>query len=551
MNQTLRDIVAMLDGSDMELRLAAIRVLGALGSDEPAVTGALSKAAESKAPLVRQYALDALGKLGATAGVDSVLESLGEPGDVGRHAAEALKSYGTAAAKHVRPIMKKAPPTTKRVLIDVLASIGTGACLDLLLEFLLDPDFEIVREVCNTIRGRLDGMSAAQRSRLLVRVQKMLTSKAVKGKTRPTVSALILLGHLRDPKARKPLLDHAKPAHPGSVRRYALLGLARIEPAKRLTARDATTLVGYLQEEDFADVVSPTLEALRGIELPETTVRAVAKLAAAENRDLQRFALRALGGFRSAGAMKVLLAALDGDDDELREAAARSLSHQPSAGPALTTLFVKTDNSVRAWTIAKVLKPHAPELKKVSLDAVMRRLKAALKGLAAESGNEELVSACFYVLRHTGRPKLASALVADCKKLASGRSADPAAARMLFAQLARVEVLPLTDRYELAVVGLQLSPKQLQRDHRSADPCLRLVGRLIEEPKLNLARKLAAEGRRLDAETYHYLGFHFGEQLHAHREFGGKMLAHVIKKSPRSKWAAQARSKMNAEGLVE
>ena len=69
------------------------------------------------------------------------------------------------------------------------------------------------------------------------------------------------------------------------------------------------------------------------------------------------------------------------------------------------------------------------------------------------------------------------------------------------------------------------------------------------DSSLDLAKKLAAE-RQLGPEDYYYLGFHFSEQLHAARDFGGRLLQHVVKKHPRTDWAKQARNKLGAEGLL-
>jgi hypothetical protein len=54
----------------------------------------------------------------------------------------------------------------------------------------------------------------------------------------------------------------------------------------------------------------------------------------------------------------------------------------------------------------------------------------------------------------------------------------------------------------------------------------------------------------LDGEDLFYLGFHFTEQSHHAREFGRQVLELLIKRSPRSELAKNARRKLKSEGLI-
>jgi len=53
-----------------------------------------------------------------------------------------------------------------------------------------------------------------------------------------------------------------------------------------------------------------------------------------------------------------------------------------------------------------------------------------------------------------------------------------------------------------------------------------------------------------DAEDLFYLGFHFAEQTHQAREFGRQVLELLVKRSPRSELAKNAKRKLKSEGLV-
>jgi hypothetical protein len=54
----------------------------------------------------------------------------------------------------------------------------------------------------------------------------------------------------------------------------------------------------------------------------------------------------------------------------------------------------------------------------------------------------------------------------------------------------------------------------------------------------------------LDVEDLFYLGFHFAEQSHRAKEFGKQVLETVVKRSPKSDVAKQAKRKLKSEALL-
>jgi hypothetical protein len=53
----------------------------------------------------------------------------------------------------------------------------------------------------------------------------------------------------------------------------------------------------------------------------------------------------------------------------------------------------------------------------------------------------------------------------------------------------------------------------------------------------------------LDAEDFFYLGFHFAEKDRQEQKLGGEALKLAIKRSPKSKLAKDAKTKLKREGL--
>ena len=54
----------------------------------------------------------------------------------------------------------------------------------------------------------------------------------------------------------------------------------------------------------------------------------------------------------------------------------------------------------------------------------------------------------------------------------------------------------------------------------------------------------------LEADDLYYLGFHFAEQPGRWQPFGGRVLQLLVKRSPKTKAAQAAKSKLKREGLA-
>ena len=123
--------------------------------------------------------------------------------------------------------------------------------------------------------------------------------------------------------------------------------------------------------------------------------------------------------------------------------------------------------------------------------------------------------------------------------------------RQLENMLNEVEVARLTDKLSIADLlerYAKTSGRDLSASARTADPALQQLARLIGSHE---AQTLAfvAKAKWLKPEELYYLGFHFAEKERAEKKFGGEMLRLVARRSPRSKLAKDARSKLRGEGL--
>jgi len=78
--------------------------------------------------------------------------------------------------------------------------------------------------------------------------------------------------------------------------------------------------------------------------------------------------------------------------------------------------------------------------------------------------------------------------------------------------------------------------------------CVQQMARLIGSHEADTLA-FVSKAKWLEPEELYYLGFHFVEKERAEKKFGGEMLRLVVKRSPRSKLAKDAKSKLRGEGL--
>jgi hypothetical protein len=88
----------------------------------------------------------------------------------------------------------------------------------------------------------------------------------------------------------------------------------------------------------------------------------------------------------------------------------------------------------------------------------------------------------------------------------------------------------------------------LALEARTADPGLQQFARLIHSHEIDPAERLT-KAKWLEAEDLFYLGFHFTEGSRPDRDFGAAALRLLLKRSPRSKLAKDARSKLRSAGI--
>jgi len=536
MDRDLQKICSMLQSPDGMRRCAAAMVLTELAPKDAAVVKALGESLANASQLLTRYVLEAFDAISSRAVVPYVLPLLeADEVETKLRAVGILAKVGGDVLPEIQKQFAQATPQQRIVLVDVLARIHDRAALQVILELLFDPDFELVKEACQAVRRHVS--DAAPKVRLVMHQQvvKFMNSARVKKTDRVLTSCLLLVGYIGAPAARQVLLKHAMPRSLGYIRRNALIGLKDLEITGPAANQTAKVLLPFLTETDPV-IAQHALDIIERLALTGAYESAWRKLLAAQHPPVRAFAARRLAASDDAGTNKMLLGLLDHEDTHVGDIAAGALAHHKGATQLLLDAFAKERTPERAWRLAKILKPHGGTVDQKTL---AKCAKLAAKDLADGNARAE---AMLYFLRNADA-KLADEVLRETG-MAFKKAKKWAKAVECLRQLVNSESFDAEVRYELSVCNLKQSPKDLSPHLRSEDHALRGFQGLLQGRTFKLLERLNKENA-LDAADLCYVGFHFTELPGPEdAKFGAALLEQVIKRWPKSPEAKSARNKL-------
>ena len=536
MDKFIRQIMGMLQSPDGMRRCAAAMVFAELKPKDPAVVRALGEALKDANQLLTRYILEAFEAIATRAVVPYVLPLLEAPDvETKLRAAGIIARAGGEMIGELRKQFQNANPMQKRVLVDILARIHTKESLALILDTLLDPDFELVKEACQAVRRHIGDATPGDRAQMHKQVLKFMNASRVKKDERVLTSCLLLVGSIGAPDATKVLLQYSLPRHTIYVRRHALLGLKNQEFTGKSLGPVAQQMFKFLSEPDYLNIVQNALDIIEKISQVKSFDKLWPKYLTSKHPSVRTFAARKLAANDNAATNKLLMKLLRGDDPQLSEIAAGALARHKGSTKLLLGALASEKRSEPAWRLAKILKPHSESIDKKSLK---KFAALAARDLAAENPRHE---ALFYFLRNSDGV-LADDVLRDVGlKFKKERKWGKAVGCLK--QLQRAEGFDDALRFELAVCDLKTSPKDLAPHLRAEDHALRGLQPLIANKKFKLLDRLKQE-KVVDAADLFFLGFHFAEGTGDEQIFGRAALELVGKRWPHSKQGKAAKNKL-------
>ncbi len=536
MDRTVQKVCDMLQSPDGMHRCAAAMVLAELAPKDAAVVRALGETLKDANQLLTKYVLEAFEAIGTRAVVPHVLPLLDSPdAETKLRAAGIVARAGGNIVKDLRRQFDKATPQQRLVLVDILARIHSRDATQLILDALFDPDFEFVKETCQSVRRHSTDATPKERVALHKQIVKFMNSARVKKNDRVLTSCLLLIGYVGAPQARTILLKYSAPKHYGYIRRNALLGLKGLQPTGAAAAQVARKMLNYLKEPDFANIGQHALDIIEKLPLPTSYATQWRKLLKSKHPSVRAFAARKLAVTDNAATNRLMMTLLRHDDLQVSEIAAGALARHKGATKLLLSALARERKAEPAWRLAKILKPHSDRIDKKTLRKFSGR--AARELLGGNARHEALL----YFLRNVDQ-KISDAVWHDVG-LKHKKAKKWAKAVECLRQLTRAEGFDNEPRFELSVCNLKQSPKELATHLRAEDQALRGFQALLQEKKFKLFDRLKKE-RVLDASDLFYVGFHFSEGTGDEYKFGQKLLDAVAKRWPKSKQAKAARNKL-------
>lgn len=541
MNEQVRRICALLKKDRPEYQCAAAVVLGELKVRDSFVVKELGHLlGNGQDRHVKGYALAALEKIASRESIPFVLPILAGDSELREQAVRALAGLGAGVARDLAARFKTASAAERRGINLVLARVRGGDATRLLLEALQDDDEAVVEETLQGIRREMKTASPRDKRAFLTQIKAFLGGRAVKGNKRAKTAALRALGFLDDLSAEALALSYLGPAHDQTIRHAALVALRTMPRAPRASESLLKKLLPLLSETDFAHIVAPTLDVLRPMTLGKTAASLLQDLTHSQHLDVRRFAVTKLREFDTRESVDLLGRFLEDHDPTIRDLASDSLMAIPTARSVLFERLLRETHMERAWTFARILKPHGAQFSKEQVrrlgDKVTRLLDA----------DQKLYEPNLFLLRSVSEASARDAMVKRALRRKRTKHFDDAARTLRL--LERHGILDDDVRFELAMMLLKLSPRDPQKDARDTDPALEHLTTVVQNPKFGLFDRLRRE-TVLTAEDLFFVGWHFVEGQAVAKEFGGKVLHLVLRKVPKSPLALRAREKLNREGV--
>ncbi|HET6202381.1 MAG TPA: HEAT repeat domain-containing protein [Planctomycetota bacterium] len=538
MDSTLRSVLRLLEEGSPEVRCAAAVVLGALGEKEEPVVEALRARLKDDNPLVRRFAAEGLGRIGARRTFPDLIELVAHGGDTGRAAAAAVAAMGAAGVHALKELMSKVAPGVRPIIAGAIGHGGGKEAEKAALESLLDSDPAVVEATRRSIESEVSAANGEQKKELASHFLRFLQRKEVAAHPTATAALLRLFEPLAEPRLAGRLWSFAGPDRPPTVRAAALRVLATLPPPKE--KEEIGRLFDALGSEGVT-LTEPALRILEKAEVPKGLEGRLLGLLDSPEPGARIFALRKLRSADTPEVGRAVVEHLDHPDPEVRREAEETASALRCGREALLERLDRAREAEEAGRVAAVLlRGTAPFDEAAARTIVARALRWieagdprwewALQLLRRSKGGE-----AFGVLRDRGR--------------ALRRAKKWKEALAFYRLVARDSRFGAEDRFDLAVVGLHTGNLNPSPDLRGRDPALGHLEDLLRAEGFDLLGSLKKE-RTLTPRECYYVGFHFSEKAGPAAAFGGEVLKLVASRAPRSAEGKAAKNKLVREALV-
>lgn len=523
------------DGDSTEIRRAALKVVGSVGSRDTKLIKTLLACLTDPEEDLRIAAIEALGQLEADQALKALEEFVRRGGPELETAVHAASLLGARGANRMGKIVQEVSPSVRSRIAAVLAKSNTGNALVVTAQGLLDEDPRVIDATARSLAMEIPAYNTPQRHALAKSLIESLGAKKIPPKSEAAM--LRVLSALHEAKGDDIFWSRIVSPYAADVRAAALHALGAAEPATEKRLQSLLTCAG---DRDF-QIVAGALMILKKV--PANTKNAKHWITLLEAPDVaaRRFAVEKLHGIENAQVAQAMLAQLRHPDRNLRDEALKSLRGYAAGRAAIMEELLAAGDVERGWFLARALAPSAKEF----TSAQRTRLFAHAAKL--HDTDDRRTAALLFLLREIDHAWLRDQLEVKAQELRKKKKYP--AAISYYRLLAQDPACSEETRFELAATGLKESARDLAPENRASDPPLHHFSRLLQNAAFDLIGHVT-KAKWLDVEDLFYVGFHFAEQAHRAKDFGKQVLELVVKRSAKSDLGKQAKRKLKSEGLV-
>ncbi len=534
MDNTLQDILTLVEKGTIEQRCAALLVLGALKINNAATAKLIGTLLESPNPVLKDYALRYFEEVQPKSHTAQLLKMLDDSDrDMQERAVKSLISVGQPAVQPLIQGTKDSSRTWQLNAARVLAAVRGKTAMKGLLQLLIAGTDETNKVICDLLTPALREMEAKEISALYDEVEEFASKLDVKQQRPAAVSSMRLLGQLGRPQARRWLFKFIGAEHHPAVRAHALVALLRCLREQDMRKDEYAKLYPLLEEAEFSEVTRLTLDLLDAHELPDDSRSLLAKLMQSPHSDVQKFALRKMGDVATPATIRTLVDELGDADYRKRDVAASSLRKIPEARSTLIKELATCQDASKAWSIAELLPSFEGKWRQDTLDILWKRLQEAI-------GAEERIQTAFlHVLKNADQEFVYDRLAEQGGKLVKGKKYKEAVG--FLAPLKDFPAGKPDSKFHLALAQLKLHSHTVVTNRQH--PAIELFTELYRNSSYPVLETLRKD-KSLAPEELFSLGFGLVERSGQERGLGVDLLEHVAEKFPRNKIGKSAKNKL-------
>ena len=549
MDGTAKKLIALLDASSPELRMAAIRVVSEIGLNSTQVIHSIGRCLRDENEALRLLSLSALARLGAKEVVEQVVPLILEPGALRDHALRVVTAVGSSVIPHLTRLYGGADFHGKRALSSALAQIGGKTAFDFLLRVLPDEPFELKKHLTRSLCEALEAMAPAVQSSLHKPVVRFLTSARARKEPQLLVDLLVVLGYFHGEalarSTRRLLLKYTASNFAPEVRRHALVSFQRLIAEGQPGGDQVATLEKLLCDPDWHNVAQHALLVFQRIEFDRAKLlKLMSLLNRSPHFSVHIHIFERLRGQDRREVARSIIPFLSDGRFRVRDAAEATLRSIPSAIEDLFQVLMDSEDSEVCQRVTSILREYPQEVRRGYLDTAIKRFIALFD---RSDGRYQF----FFDFAQAIDPEpLRQKIYQKARQLKGSSAKDKWTKIAGYLQLLWDHHLITTEgRYLFAIALLRQSPKDLSPPARRSNLGLRVLRALIYDDGKKLLESLTKD-RDVGPEEIFYVGFHFMEEGDELRPFARELLEHLIRKFPKSSLSSPARQKLDLHAIV-